>query len=201
MRPVQVVVSLAAAVRAADCEPFPASMLAFSSGFKQPPPPTVKPEFTANFVQHKWDETLSHIMTGYIRNSPSDKLVRVHEAFDDALASSLFDFSNVTADGLVDNTLTTYRDNATQPDVWRDYVNTNYPLFAGDMLVQAGAVFGGLVERRFVDGRVAAWNIMYQGAIPATVFVNDCGVVVGYDYFSPGRRTRVVTEFFNIEAA
>jgi len=54
MRPAQLISSLAAAVRAADCEPFPASMLAFSSGFKQPPPPTVKPEFTANFVQHKW---------------------------------------------------------------------------------------------------------------------------------------------------
>ncbi|UNI22372.1 hypothetical protein JDV02_008267 [Purpureocillium takamizusanense] len=156
MRPVQYLVPLAAAVWASDCDPFPASMLAFSSGFKQPTPPMVKPEFNTSFVQHKWDETVSHIMTGYMRNSPSDKAVRVHEVFDDAVASSLFDFSNVTADGLVDNTLTTWRDDATQPDVWRDYVNTNYPLFAADMLVKAGAVFGGLVGRRFVDGRVAA---------------------------------------------
>ncbi|KAJ6442272.1 GTP binding protein and negative regulator of the Ran/Tc4 GTPase cycle, Gtr1p [Purpureocillium lavendulum] len=193
-------------------------MLAFSSGFKQPAPPLIKPDFSADFVQHKWDETLSHIMTGYIRNSPAKNTVRVHEVFDDALASSLFDYSNATADGLVDNTLTTYRDNATQPDVWRGYVNSNYPLFAADMLRKTGAVFGGLVERRFTDGRVAAvsapatsvepggevlteqWNIMYQSVIPVTVYVSSCGVVVGYDYFSPGRRTRVVTELFNIRA-
>lgn len=40
---------------------------------------------------------------------------------------------------------------------------------------------------------------MYQGAIPVTVYVNSCNVIVGYDYFSPGRRTRVVTDFFNIQ--
>lgn len=33
--------------------------------------------------------------------------------------------------------------------------------------------------------------------IPVTVFVDSCGVMVGYDYFSPGLRTRVRTEFFN----
>jgi hypothetical protein len=38
---------------------------------------------------------------------------------------------------------------------------------------------------------------MYQGAVPVTVFINNCNVVVGYDYFSPGLRTRVVTMFFN----
>ena len=41
---------------------------------------------------------------------------------------------------------------------------------------------------------------MYQGVIPVTVFVDGCGVVVGYDYFSGGLRTRVITEFFNIKA-
>jgi hypothetical protein len=34
-------------------------------------------------------------------------------------------------------------------------------------------------------------------SIPVTVFVDGCGVMVGYDYFSPGLRTRVTTEFFN----
>ena len=41
---------------------------------------------------------------------------------------------------------------------------------------------------------------MYQGAIPVTVYVDNCGVVVGYDYFSAELRTRVITEFFNIQA-
>lgn len=39
---------------------------------------------------------------------------------------------------------------------------------------------------------------MYQNAIPVTVFLDQCNVIVGYDYFSPTRRTRVMTEFFNI---
>lgn len=36
------------------CAPFPSSMIEYSSGFKQPKPPLVQPEFTTNFVQHKW---------------------------------------------------------------------------------------------------------------------------------------------------
>ena len=39
---------------------------------------------------------------------------------------------------------------------------------------------------------------MYQNEIPVTIFVDACDTVVEYDYFSPGLRTRVVTEFFNI---
>ncbi|PTB61694.1 hypothetical protein BBK36DRAFT_9033 [Trichoderma citrinoviride] len=46
---------------------------------------------------------------------------------------------------------------------------------------------------------VLPWNIMYQGAIPVTIYVNTCNTIVGYDYFAPGRRTRVVTDFFNIQ--
>lgn len=41
---------------------------------------------------------------------------------------------------------------------------------------------------------------MYQGAIPVTVYVNNCNVMVGYDYFAPELRTRVVTEYVNIQA-
>ena len=40
---------------------------------------------------------------------------------------------------------------------------------------------------------------MYQNAIPVTVFLDGCNTIVGYDYFSPGLRTRVVTEYFNIQ--
>ncbi|KAK5707365.1 hypothetical protein LTR17_020761 [Elasticomyces elasticus] len=64
------------------------------------------------------------------------------------------------------------------------------------MLVEGGAVFSGLVERLLV-GQVASWSLLYQGAIPVTVFVDACGVVFGYDYWAPLRRTRVVTNFFD----
>jgi hypothetical protein len=57
------------------------------------------------------------------------------------------------------------------------------------------AVFAG---KERTDANFAQWSILYQNAIPVSVFVNACDTVVGYDYFSPGLRTRVVTEFFNI---
>lgn len=41
--------------------------------------------------------------------------------------------------------------------------------------------------------------MMYQGAIPVTVFLTECNTVVGYDFFAPDLRTRAVTEFFNVE--
>ncbi|KAH6971084.1 hypothetical protein BKA56DRAFT_495308 [Ilyonectria sp. MPI-CAGE-AT-0026] len=188
----------ATTVAASSCHPFPSSMIEFSVNFKEPKPPQVKPEFGTNFVQHKWNENLSHITTGYITNSPSQGFVRAVEAFDGNMASSLFNYKNVTQDGLVDNTMTTYYPKSAKPEVWRGYVNSGFPLFSEDILIQGGAVFVGLVQRQFIDGRVAAWSLLYQGVIPVTVFVDECGVVVGYDYFSPGLRTRVITEFFNI---
>lgn len=38
--------------------------------------------------------------------------------------------------------------------------------------------------------------MMYLGVIPVTVFVDSCGMVVGYDYWSGELRTRVITSFF-----
>ncbi|GIJ90092.1 hypothetical protein Asppvi_009042 [Aspergillus pseudoviridinutans] len=196
-------VSLAAGVlpvRASSCPPFPSSMVEFSSEFKQPDPPMVKAEYETNFIQHKWNQNLSHITTGFINNSPSQNFVRVDEAFEGGLASSFFNYTNTTKEGLVDNTLTTFGHESNEPTIWRGYVNSNFPLFPEDILVQSGAVFSGLVRRQFNKDLVAAWNIMYQGAIPVTVYMSNCNVMVGYDYFSSGLRTRVITEYFNIQA-
>ncbi|KAK5654560.1 hypothetical protein OQA88_7189 [Cercophora sp. LCS_1] len=182
------------------CPPFPTSLVEFSSGFHQPPPPLIKPEFNTSFIQHKWNQDVSRITAGYMTNSPSSSTVRVDEAYKGGLASSLFNYANVTDDGLVDNTLTTF----VPPDsvtVWRGYVSSNFPLFSADFLVSADAVFAGLATRDLVPGKVALWNIMYQGVIPVTICVDACGVVVGYDYFTPGLRTRVVNLFFNTQIA
>ncbi|KAM5370889.1 hypothetical protein ACJZ2D_008322 [Fusarium nematophilum] len=181
------------------CTPFPSSIIDFSANFEQPQPPLVSPHFQASFVQHKWNQNLSHITTGHIDNSPSKKFVRVVQAYDGIMASSFFNYANVTKEGLVDNTLTAYNGQSTTPEVWRGYVSSNFPLFSTSLLVDAGAVFGGLVKRNFINTPVAAWNIMYQGVIPVTVFVDNCHVVVGYDYFSPELRTRVITDLFNIQ--
>lgn len=122
----------------------------------------------------------------------------------------------------MDNVLTTFDAKSKESTIWRDYVNSNFPLLSENLLVEYGAVFGGLVERQFNEGVVAAvsifslallkyrhsseaknlcnqWNIMYQGLIPVTVYVNEANVTVGYDYFSPGLRTRVITAYFNVK--
>lgn len=98
-------------------------------------------------------------MTGYIDNSPAKGVVRVNEAYDDAPTSSVFNYANVTKDGLVDNVLTIY--NGTTPYVWQGYVNSNYPIFEQDFLAKAGAVFGGLVTRQF-NGDVASVSVPLQ---------------------------------------
>lgn len=46
-------VAIATGTSAAKCAAFPPSMIQYSSIFKQPKPPSVQPEFTENFVQHK----------------------------------------------------------------------------------------------------------------------------------------------------
>lgn len=102
------------------------------------------------------NQNLSHIQIGYMYNSPSRKLVRVDETFEDGLASSTFDFANITKGGLVDNKLTSVFKDFGHPDVFRGYVNTNYPLIAADFLVKGNAVFAGLVERQFLSGQVAS---------------------------------------------
>lgn len=61
-----------------------------------------------NYLLRPRDQNLSHVTTGYIRNSPSRNWVRVDEAYAGGLASSLFNYTNVTVDGLVDNTPTTF---------------------------------------------------------------------------------------------
>lgn len=95
-------------------------------------------------------------MSGYIYFSPSQNLVRADEAYDGALASSIFDYSKTTKDGLVFNNLTSYEVGVAQPNVWTGYVMSNYPLFTEDFLIQGAAVFGGLVKRNLLDKHVAS---------------------------------------------
>lgn len=100
---------------------------------------------------------MSHITQGYITNSGSKSFVKVDQGNDDGPSSSVFDYKNVTKDGLVDNTLTTYPSNG-KPQVWRGYVNSNFPIFQKDLLIKSGAVFTGLVDRDLV-GLVASVSV------------------------------------------
>jgi hypothetical protein len=42
---------------------------------------------------------------------------------------------------------------------------------------------------------------MYEGAVPATLQVDNKGVIHGFDYWSPHERTFVITRLFNIITA
>ena len=68
----------------------------------------------------------------------------------------MFNYNNVTKDGLVENTLTSTYNSFTNPNVWRGYVNSNFPLIPASFLKDAGAVFTGLVHRQFMTQPVAS---------------------------------------------
>lgn len=119
----------------------------FSSSFHQPSPPLVKPAFTASFNQHKWNEDLNHITSGFWYSSPSAKKVRVDEAYDSTLASSLFDFDNVTTAG-VNNVMWYLTPSiASTPQFYVGYVPmSSFPLFTADLLVANNAVYAGTTD-------------------------------------------------------
>ena len=114
------------------------------------------------------------------------------------LASSLFDWNNVTSAG-VSNVLWYLTPSiVSAPQFFAGYVATpSFPLFSADLLVGSNAVYGGTtVDPDF--GMLQEWNIVYAGAIPATLRIDDDGVVHGFDYWSPHERTFVITRLFNI---
>ncbi|KAL9038356.1 MAG: hypothetical protein Q9214_005309, partial [Letrouitia sp. 1 TL-2023] len=144
------------------------------------------------------DQNLSHITSGFIYNSPNNNKVRVDQAFDGNLGSSLFDFANVTDDGLVLNKYFLISPSiASKPNCTQYSTNPGFPLIGPDFLTSARAVFVGEIDDEF-NGRVTSWDILYQGRIPATVNVGSDGGVTGYDFFAVDLRTRVITRFFNI---
>jgi hypothetical protein len=163
---------------------------------------------------------ISHIASGFIYCSPSQQKVRVDEAYDSGLGSSLFDYTNITNAGVANRQLILHPAITSPPNLWQGYVSPAFPLIPRDFLVTNGAVFGGIVDDSYV-GEVATvcsnnllrarsfqdctdgwfslqWNIMFQGAIPAKILLDKNDVVQGYDYWGTELRTYAVTRFFNI---
>ncbi|MCJ1403214.1 hypothetical protein MMC11_006437 [Xylographa trunciseda] len=200
MKPLALAVASGALLSVAsrsDAGGFPSSYKVFSSEFQEPLPPLISAEFKANWNQHKWANNISHIASGFLYSSPSQLKVRVDEAYDSGFGSSLFDYTNVTAEG-VDNVQWILNPAITSPpDCFRGPVNPAFPLFAKDFLVTNGAVFAGVVSDTYA-GEVIAWNIMYQESIPVTLLLSQKNVVQGYDFWATNMRTYVVTRFFNI---
>jgi hypothetical protein len=93
---------------------------------------------------------VSHIASGFIYSSPSQQKVRVDEAYDSGLGSSLFDYTNVTQEGVLNRQWILNPAITSRPDLWQGYVSPAFPLIPRDFLVTNGAVFGGLVDDPYV---------------------------------------------------
>jgi len=72
------------------------------------------------------------------------------------IGSSIFDYTNVSAGGLVSNILYTFSPTiASPPSIFNDYVNPAFPIFTQDILANNSAVFTGLTHRA-KNGQVAS---------------------------------------------
>lgn len=61
--------------------------------------------------------------------------------------------------------MTTFDHKSNEPIIWRGFVNSNFPLLSEDILVENGAVFGGLVRRQFNEDPVAAVSRLFRGQL------------------------------------
>ena len=119
----------------------------FSSTFHQPAPPLVKPAFKAHWSQHKWNANVSHIASGYMYSSPSVKKVRVDEAYDGTLGSSLFDYNKVTDEGVYNIVWTLSPSLTSAPEFFTGYVEgPAFPLVEEGLLVSSNAVYAGVTS-------------------------------------------------------
>jgi hypothetical protein len=202
--------------------PFPASYATFSSAFAEPDIPDVAVELRGNWIQHKWDENVSHIAAGYWYNSKSQAKVRVDETYDGALGSSLFDYTDINSSGQVLNKQYLLQPSVgSTPDCFNDHItDPGFPLVIGDFLRNLSAVFGGVVQDSFMGWAQsvskfrsallesivlsssltlnAKWNVLFGGSIPAIIYLDANNILLGYDLWGAERRTKVTTRFFNI---
>jgi hypothetical protein len=115
---------------------------------------------------------LSHITSGYVQNTPSKLQVRVDEAFGGTIASSIFNYANISVNGEIENILTsTTSSDLIDLTTFRGYVTPNFPLWPEDILQQnGGAVFTGMVDRELIPEKVAS--------------VSDCFMTIPFKLWS-----------------
>ncbi|KAJ3488039.1 hypothetical protein NLJ89_g11657 [Agrocybe chaxingu] len=180
--------------------PSGASQNFYSSGFVEPVPPIIQPEFRANYMQHKFDVNVSNIVSGYIYVSPSQQKVRADGASDGILEVSIFDYKNTSAasnGSEVSNVILSYVGPATQPQCSSFFVAPFIHAVPEDFLIQSNAVYSG-VRHDELYGPVDAWSFLAEGLI-VTFFLDEKGTFVRYDFAAPNTlRTFTTTRFFNI---
>ncbi|KAF9355781.1 hypothetical protein BGX26_006131 [Mortierella sp. AD094] len=175
-----------------------ASLEVYSSTFKEPEPPLISDEFSANFMQHKWNNlNMSHVTSGIIYMSASNDESRLDNIHDGLIQVALFDYKNVTKDGYLNKNF--ILNDLTKPPQCESYrlPIPAYPPMYKTMLKDSGAVFAGWTQDD-VYGKVETWNFFYSG-VPVSVFIDQQKRFVRYDFWFPQDRTFTTTRFFNIQ--
>ncbi|GJJ76702.1 hypothetical protein EMPS_09061 [Entomortierella parvispora] len=180
--------------------PVLASMEVYSSNFQEPSPPLIADDFSANFMQHKWNNiSMSHVTAGIIYMSASNMKSRIDNTHGGIIQASLFDYKNVTKDGYLNkNYVLQDLTKGPQCEYSRLPVPA-YPMFYKTLLQDAGAVFAGWTLDDMY-GKVETWSFFYSG-IPVSVFIDAQKRFVRYDFWFPQYRTITTTRFYNIEVS
>jgi len=172
----------------------------YSSSFVNPTPPNIQTEFRANYMQHKFDVNVNHIVSGFIYVSPSQQKARADGASDGSLEISIFDFKNTTANGTVANSILSFNGGAIQPTCSSFFVAPFIQIIPTDFLSQSNAVFAG-TQLDDLYGPVDAWTFSMGDNLQVTFFLDSSNTFVRYDFAaSDTLRTFTTTRFFNIIA-
>ena len=93
------------------------------------------------------NDNVSHIVSGYWYNSASHGQVRIDETYAGAFGSSLFDYTDMNAEGAVKNRQIIVAPSVgSTPSCFDEYVEQpGFPLITKDFLQAASATFGGIV--------------------------------------------------------
>jgi hypothetical protein len=76
-------------------------------------------------------------------HSLSEGKVRVDEVYDSTLGSSLFDYTNVTKEGVLNRLWTLSPAISSPAQYFKGFVNPAFPLISDDILVANNAIYGG----------------------------------------------------------
>ncbi|KAI8348314.1 hypothetical protein B0O80DRAFT_490028 [Mortierella sp. GBAus27b] len=174
------------------------SLELYSSSFQEPVPPMITDEFSANFMQHKWNNlTMNHVTSGAIYMSASNLKSRLDNTHDGVIQVSVFDYKNVNNDGFLNKNLI-LQDMTKAPQCQTSRLAIPaFPLIYKSMLKDSGAVFAGWTQDEMY-GQLETWNFFYSG-VPVSVFTDKQKRFVRYDFWTPQDRTFTTTRFFNIK--
>lgn len=177
-----------------------ASMEVYSADFQEPAPPMIPDDFSANFMQHKWNNiSMSHVTSGIIYMSASNQKARIDNTHDGIIQVSLFDYKNFTNDGFLNKNYV-LQDLIKGPECQFSRLPVPaYPMFYKTLLQDSGAIFAGWTQDD-IYGQLETWNFFYSG-IPVSVFIDSKKRFVRYDFWFSQYRTFTTTRFYNIQVA